>query len=227
MPLVHFSTDYVFNGSGDRSWREDSPTEPLSAYGASKRLGEEAVLAHGRDGFRVVRTSWVFGPGGRNFPRAILDRARSGQPLAVVTDQIGRPTFTCDLAEALLDVQESLAALDLPEPHATDAEGYRVVLCNAPPADAARIAAVVVQERLAACVNILSGVQSVYVWEGAVHHDAECTLLIKTTATRIDALTRRLLALHPYELPEVIALPITPNEGSSQYLRWVASRVCL
>ena len=102
--LVYVSTDFVFDGAATAPYAFDAPTRPLSAYGASKRLGEEAVLAHGRDGFRVVRTSWVFGPGGRNFPRAILDRARSGQPLAVVTDQIGRPTFTCDLAETLLDV---------------------------------------------------------------------------------------------------------------------------
>jgi dTDP-4-dehydrorhamnose reductase len=102
--LVYVSTDFVFDGSATAPYPIDAPTRPLSAYGASKRLGEEAVLAHGRDGFRVVRTSWVFGPGGRNFPRAILDRARSGQPLKVVTDQVGRPTFTCDLAEALLDL---------------------------------------------------------------------------------------------------------------------------
>lgn len=102
--LVHVSTDFVFDGAATTPYQADAPTRPLSAYGASKRLGEEAVLAHRRDGFRVVRTSWVFGPGGRNFPRAILDRARAGQPLAVVTDQIGRPTFACDLAEALLDV---------------------------------------------------------------------------------------------------------------------------
>lgn len=102
--LVYVSTDFVFDGAASAPYAVDAPTRPLSVYGASKRLGEEAVLAHGRDGFRVVRTSWVFGPGGRNFPKAILDRARAGQPLKVVTDQVGRPTFTCDLAEALLDL---------------------------------------------------------------------------------------------------------------------------
>lgn len=102
--LLYVSTDFVFDGSAATPYPVDAPTRPLSVYGASKRLGEEAVLAHGRHGFRVVRTSWVFGPGGRNFPKAILDRARAGQPLKVVTDQVGRPTFTCDLADALLDL---------------------------------------------------------------------------------------------------------------------------
>jgi dTDP-4-dehydrorhamnose reductase len=107
--MLYVSTDFVFDGSGLVPYPVDSVPKPLSVYGASKRLGEEAVLAHGRSDFYVVRTSWVFGPGGANFPRAILDRARSGQPLKVVTDQVGRPTMTHDLAEALLDVCESKA----------------------------------------------------------------------------------------------------------------------
>lgn len=103
--LAYVSTDFVFDGdAGPTPYGVDAPVRPLSVYGASKRLGEEAVLAHGREDFYVVRTSWVFGPGGKNFPRAILNRARSGQPLRVVTDQVGRPTMTHDLADALLDV---------------------------------------------------------------------------------------------------------------------------
>ena len=103
--LVYVSTDFVFDGTAHGvPYRPEHPVRPLSVYGASKRLGEEAVLGHGRADFWVVRTSWVFGPGGKNFPKAILDRARSGQPLKVVTDQIGRPTMTHDLADALLDV---------------------------------------------------------------------------------------------------------------------------
>ncbi|MCK5941578.1 MAG: dTDP-4-dehydrorhamnose reductase [Planctomycetes bacterium] len=103
--MAYVSTDFVFDGSlHGTPYPTDAAVNPLSVYGASKRLGEEAVLAHGRDDFYVVRTSWVFGPGGKNFPRAILDRARSGQPLKVVTDQIGRPTMTHDLADALLDL---------------------------------------------------------------------------------------------------------------------------
>ena len=104
-PIDVVSTDFVFDGSMHGTpYPVDAAVNPVSVYGASKRLGEEAVLAHGRDDFYVVRTSWVFGPGGKNFPRAILNRARSGQPLKVVTDQVGRPTMTHDLAEALLDV---------------------------------------------------------------------------------------------------------------------------
>lgn len=103
--MAYVSTDFVFDGAlHGTPYPTDAKIAPLSVYGASKRLGEEAVLAHGRDDFYVVRTSWVFGPGGKNFPRAILNRARSGQPLKVVTDQVGRPTMTHDLADALLDL---------------------------------------------------------------------------------------------------------------------------
>lgn len=108
--MVYVSTDFVFDGANHGlPYAVDATPRPLSAYGASKRLGEEAVLAHGRADFYVVRTSWVFGPGGKNFPRAILDRAKSGQPLKVVTDQVGRPTMTHDLAEALLDLADARA----------------------------------------------------------------------------------------------------------------------
>lgn len=102
--LLYVSTDFVFDGGANTPYAVDAPVAPLSAYGRSKLLGEKAVLAHDRPDFRIVRTSWVFGPGGRNFPRAILERARSGQPLAVVTDQVGRPTMTEDLADAMLDL---------------------------------------------------------------------------------------------------------------------------
>ncbi|MCY2958282.1 MAG: dTDP-4-dehydrorhamnose reductase [Planctomycetota bacterium] len=105
--LVYVSTDFVFDGTQQGvPYEVDARVSPLSVYGASKRLGEEAVLSYDRAKNYVVRTSWVFGPGGKNFPRAIIDRARSGQPLKVVTDQIGRPCMTFDLAEALLDLCE-------------------------------------------------------------------------------------------------------------------------
>jgi dTDP-4-dehydrorhamnose reductase len=106
--LCHVSTDYVFDGAGERPYRPADPTGPRSAYGRSKLLGERAVLRDAADRrFYVVRTSWVFGPGGRNFPAAILARARSGQPLRVVDDQRGSPTMTLDLAAALLDLAAS------------------------------------------------------------------------------------------------------------------------
>jgi periplasmic divalent cation tolerance protein len=81
----------------------------------------------------------------------------------------------------------------------------------------------VVKEQLAACVNVLPGVQSVYRWQGAVHEDAEVLCVIKTTRARFTALRRRLAALHPYEVPELIALPIV--DGSAPYLRWLAAAV--
>ena len=105
--LVYISTDFVFDGQGRTPYLEDHPVAPLSEYGRTKLLGEEAVLKPADGRFFVVRTSWVFGPGGRNFPAAILARARSGEPLRVVDDQTGSPTMTVDLAEAILDLVES------------------------------------------------------------------------------------------------------------------------
>jgi periplasmic divalent cation tolerance protein len=92
--------------------------------------------------------------------------------------------------------------------------------CTCPDAaSAARLAETLVEERLAACVNRLPGVASTYRWEGKVVTDSEELLLIKTTAARFEALQARLLALHPYELPELIAVPI--ERGHAAYLDWV------
>lgn len=104
LALCYVSTDFVFDGAQRTPYQETDRPNPLSVYGRSKWHGEEAVLGHGRPDFYVVRTSWVFGPGGKNFPKAILQRARSGQPLVVVTDQVGRPTMTQDLAAAMLEL---------------------------------------------------------------------------------------------------------------------------
>lgn len=100
--LAHVSTDYVLGGGGggDRPWREDDAPQPRSAYGRSKLAGERAVLAASPD-FLVVRTSWLFGPG-RNFVAAILGRAAAGEPLRVVDDQVGSPTYARDLAEGIV-----------------------------------------------------------------------------------------------------------------------------
>ena len=76
VPLVHFSTDYVFNGQGEARWREDSPTAPLSVYGASKLAGEDAIRAFG-GAHLIVRTSWVYAAQGANFLRTIARLARS------------------------------------------------------------------------------------------------------------------------------------------------------
>lgn len=97
-------------------------------------------------------------------------------------------------------------------------------LCACPDAASAqRLAETLVGERLAACVNRLPGVLSTYRWQGEMHTDAEELLLIKTTAAGFDALKARLLQLHPYELPELIALPL--ERGHAAYLDWVRANV--
>ncbi len=98
--VLALSTDYVFDGRGARPYREDDPAGPLSAYGWSKWLGEEAVRAVSPRHL-VVRTAWLYGAGGANFVDAILAKARAGEPLRVVDDQRGAPTWTRDLAEGL------------------------------------------------------------------------------------------------------------------------------
>jgi len=104
--LVHVSTDYVFDGAASQPYDEDDVARPLSVYGAAKLAGELLVAASGAEHL-VVRTSAVFGAGGSrakggSFPERILARARSGQPLRVVDDQVVCPTFAPDLAEALV-----------------------------------------------------------------------------------------------------------------------------
>jgi dTDP-4-dehydrorhamnose reductase len=104
--LVHISTDFVFDGRGDRPYRVDDPAGPLSAYGRSKLLGERLLQEANPPGWIIARTAWLYGPGGACFPRTMVERARAGKPLKVVADQAGSPTFTVDLAEALLELVE-------------------------------------------------------------------------------------------------------------------------
>lgn len=97
-----------------------------------------------------------------------------------------------------------------------------LVLTNVPDrAVAEKLADLLIEKRLAACVNILAPCRSVYRWKGAVQHDEEHPMLIKTTAERYAALEQALRAGHPYELPEIIAVPI--ERGLSAYLEWVAA----
>jgi len=95
-----------------------------------------------------------------------------------------------------------------------------IVFVTAATADeATRIARALVEERLAACANIVSPIVSVYRWEGQVQEDREVLLIIKTTDARLPALIQRVKALHSYQVPEVIAMPIA--DGSADYLRWL------
>ncbi len=104
--LVHVSTDYVFDGRGTRPYREDDPVSPVNAYGRGKLDGERRALAALPDAL-VVRTSWVYGPGGTNFVDTILKQVESGKTeLKVVADQRGRPTYAPDLARALVRLAE-------------------------------------------------------------------------------------------------------------------------
>jgi periplasmic divalent cation tolerance protein len=96
-----------------------------------------------------------------------------------------------------------------------------MVFCTAPLTEAAALAARLVEERLAACVQRIEGVRSVYRWEGRVHDDPECLLVAKTTAGRFALLRERLAAWHPYAVPEILALPV--RAGLPEYLRWVAA----
>ena len=103
VPLIHFSTDYVFDGVGERPWREDDAPNPLSAYGASKLAGDEAVRAAG-GAHLIVRTSWVYAASGQNFLRTIVRLAKERKELRIVADQVGAPTSAQLIAEALAAV---------------------------------------------------------------------------------------------------------------------------
>jgi dTDP-4-dehydrorhamnose reductase len=103
VPLVHFSTDYVFDGSGERPWREKDRTGPLSAYGASKLAGEDAVRAAGGTHL-VVRTSWVYAAKGANFLRTITRLAGERKELRIVADQFGAPTSAGVIADAVVGI---------------------------------------------------------------------------------------------------------------------------
>jgi dTDP-4-dehydrorhamnose reductase len=103
LPFVHVSTDFVFDGKKTGPYSETDEPGPMSVYGASKRAGELAVAAVDPQAL-IVRTAWAFGLGGANFPTKILDRARDADSIQVVSDEIGSPTYTVDLADALLDL---------------------------------------------------------------------------------------------------------------------------
>lgn len=110
--LIHISTDYVFDGGKPTPYGEDDPVAPMSVYGRSKLAGEEAIRASALTAYYIVRTSWLYGPGGKNFVETVIRLAAEREELRIVDDQIGSPTYTGDLAAALfalLDAGESRA----------------------------------------------------------------------------------------------------------------------
>lgn len=105
-PLVHISTDYVFDGSATEPIQEDGEIGPISIYGKSKLKGEEAIQEI-LDKFFIIRTAWLYGINGRNFPKTMLELAENHSEITVVYDEVGTPTYTPDLASGIAELIET------------------------------------------------------------------------------------------------------------------------
>jgi dTDP-4-dehydrorhamnose reductase len=112
VPLIHLSTDYVFDGTSDHPYREDDPVAPLGVYGASKLLGEEAVAAEAEN-YAILRTAWIYSPFGKNFVKTMLRLAGDRDEIGVVADQLGSPTSALDIADGIIAISRNL--LEKPE----------------------------------------------------------------------------------------------------------------
>jgi dTDP-4-dehydrorhamnose reductase len=99
--LVHFSTDYVFDGTANAPYREDHPVNPIGVYGKTKAAAEAIIQAAAIDSW-IIRTSWLFSPYGKNFVKTIFSLLQNKEKIDVVSDQTGSPTYAMDLAEATL-----------------------------------------------------------------------------------------------------------------------------
>jgi len=117
--FVQLSTDYVFDGVADEPYREDAPPNPLGAYGRTKAEGERRVLEAHPDPY-IVRTAWLYGDNGASFPRTMLRLASEHDTVSVVTDQVGQPTWTMDVARLIDSLLDSNAPSGIY--HATNAE---------------------------------------------------------------------------------------------------------
>ncbi len=107
IPMMYISTDYVFNGQGEKPWKADCKDfAPLNYYGETKLMGENVVTAN-CDKFFIVRIAWVFGLNGKNFIKTMLNVGKNHDTVRVVNDQIGTPTYTYDLARLLVDMMET------------------------------------------------------------------------------------------------------------------------
>lgn len=106
LPMMYISTDYVFDGEGERPWEPQDTCNPLNVYGKSKYLGEVAVQKY-LERYFIVRIAWVFGVSGNNFIKAMLNKAKTTDKVNVVDDQVGSPTYTRDLAVLVVDMMET------------------------------------------------------------------------------------------------------------------------
>ncbi|AXV14656.1 dTDP-4-dehydrorhamnose reductase [Neorhizobium sp. SOG26] len=114
VPMIHLSTDYVFDGSKLAPYVETDPVAPIGAYGRSKLAGERAVTA-ANPNHVILRTAWVYSPFGKNFLKTMLKLAESRDSLNVVNDQIGNPTSALDIADAVLQVAQNLLSSNAPD----------------------------------------------------------------------------------------------------------------
>ena len=114
IPVVHLSTHYVFDGLKAGPYTEDDPSSPATVYGRSKLAGEEA-LREINPRHVIIRTGWVFGPIGQNFVTRILEASGSDEPLGIVNDQHGNPTYAPHLADAILDVAHQITTAEAPD----------------------------------------------------------------------------------------------------------------